>query len=218
MQRLTSVVLRIAALAALLAPRVALAHDGVPPRPHDLWGAWSFEPGVLLPLLLVAVLYAVGARRLERRRSRHDLWEPAPSGARGAPPNHDDSPGAVSVRHRSRARRTASRRRGALWFWLGWSSLVVALVSPLHALGSALFSAHMAQHELLVTISASLLVLARPTASLAWGLPARWRRPVGRFFDARAFHWLASVGVATALHAIALWAWHAPRLYELRAA
>ena len=73
----------------------------------------------------------------------------------------------------------------------------------------------MAQHELLVTISASLLVLARPTASLAWGLPARWRRPVGRFFDARAFHWLASVGVATALHAIALWAWHAPRLYEL---
>ena len=28
-----------------------MLHPGAPPAPHDLLGAWSFEPGVVLPLL-----------------------------------------------------------------------------------------------------------------------------------------------------------------------
>src|SRR3954454_9259210 len=60
------------------------------------------------------------------------------------------------------------RRSEALLFGLGWASLVVALVSPLHRLGEALFSAHMAQHELLMVVAAPLLVLGRPVVALLW--------------------------------------------------
>ena len=50
----------------------------------------------------------------------------------------------------------------ALVFGLGWVSLAIALVSPLHRMGKVLFSAHMAQHELLMVVAAPLLVLGRP--------------------------------------------------------
>jgi hypothetical protein len=48
------------ALAILTAPAV-FAHSGEALKPHDLWSAWSFDPGIVIPLLLVAVLYFRGA-------------------------------------------------------------------------------------------------------------------------------------------------------------
>src|SRR4051794_10967574 len=46
--------------------------------------------------------------------------------------------------------RSRSERNIQLWrvacFVTGWCALVAALVSPLHRLGSVLFSAHMGQH------------------------------------------------------------------------
>ena len=48
-----------------------LLHEGAPLAPHDVWRAWSSEPGMLLMLGATAVLYAVGWRRLRagsRRR------------------------------------------------------------------------------------------------------------------------------------------------------
>ena len=122
-------------------------------------------------------------------------------------------------------RRVATRRRQgargwrASYFWLGWGTLTLALVSPLHALGGVLFSAHMTQHELLVTVAAPLLVLARPAGPMLWGMPGPWRRQAVRLFRheamRRAWRTLTRGDVATALHGVALWAWHAPRLYEL---
>ena len=47
-------------LLAILAAPLASAHDGEALKPHDLWKAWSFDPGIVLPLLLVAVLYVRG--------------------------------------------------------------------------------------------------------------------------------------------------------------
>ena len=41
-------------------------HPGAPPAPHDLLGAWSFEPGVVLPLLVAGWLYIHGLRGLWR--------------------------------------------------------------------------------------------------------------------------------------------------------
>src|SRR4051812_39912691 len=41
-------------------------------------------------------------------------------------------------------------------FVAGWLTLAIALVSPLHALGNALFSVHMTQHELLMLSAAPL--------------------------------------------------------------
>jgi putative membrane protein len=43
-------------------PALAFGHPGELLRPHDLWRAWSFEPGILIPLILTGILYARGAR------------------------------------------------------------------------------------------------------------------------------------------------------------
>ena len=113
-------------------------------------------------------------------------------------------------------RRLGARRREAAAFWTGWLLLVVALVSPLHAMGGALLWAHMAQHELLMVAAAPLLVLGRPIVVSLWGLPARLRRPVGSRLRRlqRVLHRLGRVEVAWALHAIAVLGWHVPALYD----
>ena len=75
-------------------------------------------------------------------------------------------------------RRTTRRQsllRRQLWFALGWISLVIALDSPLHELGEQLFWVHMTQHEILMLISAPLLVLGRPMIAFLWALPTSWR-------------------------------------------
>src|SRR4051794_2869389 len=43
--------------------------------------------------------------------------------------------------------------RSILYFALGWSSLVIALDSPIHGLGEQLFWVHMTQHEILMLVS-----------------------------------------------------------------
>lgn len=43
-----------------------LVHEGLPLAPHDAWGAWSWEPGVLLLLLVWAGLYRRGMDALRR--------------------------------------------------------------------------------------------------------------------------------------------------------
>jgi putative membrane protein len=45
-------------------PSLAFAHTGQPLAPHDLWSAWSWEPIVVIALVLSAALYAVGLARL----------------------------------------------------------------------------------------------------------------------------------------------------------
>ena len=167
------------ALLPLLAPRVLHAHAGQPPAPHDLWRAWELDPGVVFALLLLVVLYAVGASRMPRG----PRW---------------------------------SRRLAC--FVAAWLVLVVALISPLHAVGSALFSAHMAQHELLVTVAAPLLVLASPGLTTMWSLPPLVRRRVGTWLResgaTRTGTLLVSPLVAWVLHAAALWLWHLPGPYQ----
>jgi cytochrome c oxidase assembly factor CtaG len=54
--------------------------------------------------------------------------------------------------------------------------LAASTMSPLHEAGTALFSAHMVQHELLVAIAAPLLALGRPLAAFAWAVPQRRRQ------------------------------------------
>jgi len=70
--------------------------------------------------------------------------------------------------------------------------LVLAFVSPLCALATALFSARVVHHVLLVAAAAPLLALAVPS----WRLP--WRMPVS---------------VPVVVHATAMWFWHAPAPY-----
>lgn len=155
-----------------------------PLAPHDLWRAWSFDPGVVLPLALAAGLYARGLRA---------LWQQAGAGH-------------------------GVRRWHAGAFAAGWLVLAIALVSPLHELGETLFSAHMAQHELLMAVAAPLLVLGRPVVPFLWGLPIGSRRIAGHWAATppirATWHALTLPSVAWTVHAIAIWAWHAPRLYD----
>jgi putative membrane protein len=103
-------------------------------------------------------------------------------------------------------------------FFLGLLAIVVALVSPLDALGESLFSAHMIEHELLMMVAAPLLVLGRPLAVWVCAIPESWRREIGGFFHRPAWRgpWLAFTGVwcAWVLHALALWLWHVPAFFE----
>jgi putative membrane protein len=160
------------------------ALHAAPVTPHDIWAAWSWEPGVVLSLSLAAVLYAAGAMA---------VWRNA-------------GPGRGIRKHQAAA------------FALGWLTLVIALVSPLHRLGETLFSAHMAQHELLMTVAAPLLVLGRPLLPFLWALPAAWRRMAGSWASGSraraAWEMLSHPVVAWGLHGTVIWLWHAPSLYQ----
>ncbi len=177
---------RPSALAALLAAASAGAAAHVLGRPPQLAVElpWSFEPWVLACLALSQGLYTLGLLR---------LWGHAGPG-RGVRPAQ------------------------AAAFGAGWLTLVVALVSPVDPLGERLFSAHMIQHELLMIVAAPLLVLGRPLAVWAWALPQSWSRAAGRFFHTPSWRvpWLIITGpfVAWVLHALALWLWHAPALFD----
>ncbi len=103
-------------------------------------------------------------------------------------------------------------------FLLGWLALVLALDSPLHKLGSVLFSAHMTQHEILMVIAAPLLALGQPLIAFLIAMPERNRRPVAGWFriPAIATTWNIISGplMVWAIHGATLWAWHIPFLYE----
>lgn len=91
----------------------------------------------------------------------------------------------------------ASSAREAPWrraaFAAGWLAAAGALISPLCALGVALFSARVGQHMLLTALAAPLVALGRPD------------RLLGRSAGAPV---LAAGGFAAAL-----WYWHAPGPY-----
>jgi putative membrane protein len=156
---------------------VIFAHHSVSPR--DMWASWSVDPLTIVLLALSALLYAVGAARLQRR---------------GRPPA---------------IRRTIS-------FYAGLGILVVALLSPLHALAEVLLSAHMVQHLLLILFAAPLLIYGAGLVSLMVGLPRGLRRFVQRIRSvvAPTFRILLNPVVVGCLHALAMWSWHLPALYR----
>lgn len=116
------------------------------------------------------------------------------------------------------AGRGVSRPRAASFF-VGLVVCWIALESPVDALGSALFSGHMLQHELLAVVAAPLLVLGEPAVVVPRGLPPPWRRRLGRIE-----HHLTGAGrpsgsgpryvAAFLVFAGSFWVWHAPALYN----
>ncbi len=110
-------------------------------------------------------------------------------------------------------------RTSARLYAAGLLVLAAALLSPLDALAEDLFSAHMIQHLLLITVAAPLLVLGRPLVAALWALPSRWRAGLGRWWGTRpgartALAILGIPGVAWTMHALALALWHVPSLYD----
>jgi cytochrome c oxidase assembly factor CtaG len=147
-------------------------------------GLWTFDLWITLPLMLSAALYGTGLT---------SLWRRAGAG-RGVP----------------------------AWcagcYAAGWLVLVLALVSPIHRWGTGLFSIHMIEHELVMAGAAPLLVLGRPGGTFAWGLPSAIGKRLGAMLRASKLR-AAWAGVtrpvaATLIHGVAIWAWHAPLLFD----
>jgi cytochrome c oxidase assembly factor CtaG len=145
---------------------------------------WTWEPFTIALLAASAALYAAGARA---------VWRRAGVG-RGI------------------------RRWQAAAFASGLASIAVALLSPVAWLSEILFSVHMTQHEILMLVSAPLLVFGHPIVALLWAVPPATRERWGRWSQRAwvAGTWRAITGPLAVflLHAIALWVWHVPRLYE----
>jgi putative membrane protein len=103
-------------------------------------------------------------------------------------------------------------------FGMGWTMLALALASPLDGAGSYAFSAHMVQHELLMIVSAPLMVLGRPFGVWIWSLPSHWRAAIGTGTRSRALGWcwgaITRAPNAWLLHFAALWLWHVPALFQ----
>lgn len=125
--------------------------------------------------------------------------------------------GARRLRRRSR-HHTALGARAIFCYAAGTLFLIVALVSPLAALGARLMSAHMLQHVLLMLVAAPLLVLGRPLVAMAWAFPRGVRLRLGftltRPAVRRSWRVLSNPYYIWVMHAAAVWLWHAPPLYE----
>src|SRR6266508_1891818 len=134
---------------------------------------------------------------------------------------------AIGVAYAVGYRRFARRRhadpgyqtRGTL-FILGYTALLVALLSPLHSVGEQFFSVHMVQHLLLTLVAAPLLLLSNSMPVLLWALPPRDRAAIGRLIGQpgplrSTLVWLTQPLIAGGVFVVTQWAWHQPVLYEL---
>jgi putative membrane protein len=76
----------------------------------------------------------------------------------------------------------------------------------------------MTQHELLMLVAAPLVVLGRPMIAFLWALPLGWARRIGAWGRMGWFqrHWrgVSNPLAAWAIHAVALWVWHVPALFQ----
>ncbi|MGU9982244.1 cytochrome c oxidase assembly protein [Phreatobacter sp. HK31-P] len=81
--------------------------------------------------------------------------------------------------------------RNPLFFGAAYLGLILAFVSPLCALTSALFAARSLHHVLLVALVAPLMALAMPRRFGSGG-----------------------IGAALAVSSVVLWVWHVPAAYE----
>jgi cytochrome c oxidase assembly factor CtaG/cytochrome c2 len=147
------------------------------------------EPSIVISLAAAAALYAAGVRAVWHRAGR----------------GHG-----VSVHQ-------------AASFAAGIAALAIALLSPLDTMAEQLFAAHMVQHMVLIAIAPPLLVLGAPVVAFSWGVPRRLRMRVHRWWHRADAARAAASGIGAALlspwvvwlpHAVAIWAWHTPALYQ----
>jgi cytochrome c oxidase assembly factor CtaG len=145
---------------------------------------WTYDPWLIIPLYVAALLFFVGTQVLWRRAG-----------------------GGQGIRYWQVA-----------CFWAGWLVLSLSLVSPLHWLAERMLTAHMIEHELIMAVSAPLLVMSRPTAAYLWAFGRSVRRWFGRVAHARTvrflFAGLTLPLVATVLHSTTILVWHIPIFFD----
>lgn len=102
---------------------------------------------------------------------------------------------------------------------VGYTALVVALISPLHSVGEQFFSVHMVQHLLLSLVAPPLLLLSGSMPVLLWAFSARDRVTLGRLVGQpgplrSALEFVTRPLVALGLFVITQWVWHQPGAYD----
>ena len=107
--------------------------------------------------------------------------------------------------------------RAHAWsFAAGQAAMILALISPLDALGGTLLSAHMAQHGILAGLAPPLLLLGAPGVAFAWGVSGvpgiRRLAPIWRSLSALATIFSTPMRAAV-VHGLTMWVWHAPMLF-----
>jgi putative membrane protein len=172
------------AFAVAAAPVLVFAHAGEDHEAARLSAAAAWSVATGITLTLLVALYLTGAVRLRRSDGGRETLAPW---------------------------RITS-------FVAGVAAAAIALLSPLDRWSDVLFSMHMAQHEILMLVSAPLMVLGRPFIATLWGLTPRGRSRVAHIFQQPALRrgWELVTGPLTVLvlHAVVLWGWHIPRLFE----
>jgi len=174
-------------LLSLLPAKTAVAHVGRWQIEDSWWLAWHFDASVAFNLFVLSALYVAGVVRLWRRTGIGQAitgWQVTTFGA-------------------------------------GILALAIALLSPLDALGNELSWVHMTQHMVLMVVAAPLIMAGVPGRILLWGMPTGMRPfvsrclrprtgPLGRGLRFVVWNpiWIWS------LHAVVLWGWHLPRLYQ----
>ena len=100
----------------------------------------------------------------------------------------------------------------------GWLAIAASILSPLHALGTRMFTAHMVEHEVLMVVAAPLLVLSKPLPVFIWAFSPQTRKSFASVTHAggmrRFWTWFTDPVTATILHAAALWGWHIPGPFQ----
>ncbi len=107
-------------------------------------------------------------------------------------------------RHRRAEIRPKPPLSRLVWFESAILVLILALVTPLHELGERSFAVHMLQHDLLIFLVPVLL--ARGWLEPWWPPVPHWLRAV--------LHFCTRPIPALVFSTVALWVWHAPRLYQ----
>jgi putative membrane protein len=173
-----------AVTASLLTPAAALAHGDEVHGEVLARTSLAIETIALAVLAVAGVVYARGVRR---------LWREAGVGQ-------------------------GIRRSEAAAYAGGIAALAAALAPPLDRASAAYFSAHMAQHQLLLLVAPPLLVAARPHVAGLFALAPGRRGRVAAAFARPGFRrpWRALTAPLSAavLHAVAIWGWHVPVLWE----
>ncbi|HEV7488139.1 MAG TPA: cytochrome c oxidase assembly protein [Thermoanaerobaculia bacterium] len=173
------------ALLSLVAAGVAAAHEEHALDAGRLPSADAWNAVTALSLVLLAIWYVFGLRR---------LWA-------------------------HRAGRAVIPVWRVLAFGAGVAATAIALLSTLDRSSDTLFSAHMVQHEILILVSAPLMVFGRPFIAAVWALGPPFRRVVVRILRdpwlARLWQRLSGPFTVLLLHAVVLWGWHLPWMFEL---
>ena len=115
-------------------------------------------------------------------------------------------------------RRDAIPIRRRVSFFAGLLALCVALSRYVEGAAATKFSAHMAQHMILLVVAPPLLVYGRPALALLMSMSLSTRRRVRHIESGDPAGFVLRVGghpaVVGALYTVALWSWHLPAAYQ----